>query len=76
VAVSAEIDDLGEFSQAFPSSTPLAERAGALLAGPLAAKRMLAAFYSGERLMSVAARRDWVEPDVAPLRVESVLGIS
>jgi hypothetical protein len=73
---AAYVQLLSQFNQAYPSSTSLAERAGVLLAGPLAAKRMLAAFYSGERLMSTAARQDWVEPDVAPLRVESVLGIS
>jgi hypothetical protein len=35
---------------------------------------MLFTFYSRERLMSVEARARWVEPDLAPLRIEAVLG--
>jgi hypothetical protein len=38
-----------------------------LLSGPVAAKDVLLGFYSKERLASVAARRAWVEPDLAPL---------
>jgi len=44
-----------------------ADCAQALLAGPLAAKKALLTYYSAKNLMSVAARRGWVEPDVAPL---------
>jgi adenylate kinase family enzyme len=43
-----------------------------LLEGPLAARDMLLAFYSRERLMSVEARAAWVEPDVAPLELSAV----
>jgi hypothetical protein len=42
---------------------PAAECAQALLASPLAARDALLTFYSKERLMSVAARREWMEPD-------------
>lgn len=37
--------------------------AQALLASPLARRDALLTFYSKERLMSVAARREWVEAD-------------
>jgi hypothetical protein len=39
----------------------------ALLASPLAARDVLMRHYSKATLMSVAARRGWVEPDLAPL---------
>ena len=35
---------------------------------------MLFTFYSRERLQSVEARARWVEPDLAPLRLDAVLG--
>jgi hypothetical protein len=35
----------------------------ALLQSPLASKEWPLRFYSSERLFSVAARRDWIEPD-------------
>jgi hypothetical protein len=43
------------------------ECARAVLASPLAARNALLAFYSTERLFSVAARREWLEPDLRPL---------
>ena len=47
--------------------TPLGDVVADALGGPLAAKDMLLAFYSRERLMSTEARAAWVEPDLAPL---------
>ena len=44
----------------------LAQRVGALLASPLAHKNALLAYYSKERLMSVAARGEWSGPDLKP----------
>lgn len=41
--------------------------ARAVLASPLAARDALLAFYSEDRLLSVAARRGWVGPDRRPL---------
>jgi hypothetical protein len=41
--------------------------ARALLSSPLAQRDALFNYYSTALLMSVAARRDWVEPDVRPL---------
>jgi hypothetical protein len=39
----------------------------ALLASPLAESRWPLTFYSSERLFSVAARQEWVGPDLEPL---------
>jgi len=39
----------------------------AVLAGPLAGKTALLRYYSKERLVSVPARKGWVEPDIEPL---------
>ena len=38
-----------------------------LLSSPLAERDALFNYYSKDRLMSVAARRDWVEPDLCAL---------
>ena len=51
------------------SGIAAAECAQALLAGPLAEKTALFRYYSQERLMSVSARKGWVEPDIASLRI-------
>jgi hypothetical protein len=58
---------IAEFLAARPPEKTTAECAQALLASPLAEREALLAYYSKERLMSVAARRDWIEPDRAPL---------
>jgi hypothetical protein len=44
-----------------------------LLDSPLAEKRMLSAFYSTDRLMSTTARAQWVEPDLTPLAISTIL---
>lgn len=46
---------------------PLAPVLAALLASPLGQSRWLLAHWSEPRLMSVAARRSWLEPDLVPL---------
>jgi hypothetical protein len=46
---------------------PLAPLLAALLASPLGQSRWLLAHWSEPRLMSVEARRGWLEPDLAPL---------
>ena len=46
---------------------PLAPVLAGLLASPLGQSRWLLAHWSEMRLMSVAARRGWLEPDLAPL---------
>ncbi len=63
---------LAEFLAASAADVPLAERVRRLLAGPLAARDVLLAFYSRERLMSARARAEWVEPDLMALRLSQV----
>ena len=46
---------------------PFEQSVQALLASPLAESRWPLTFYSSERLFSVAARRDWLEPDLRSL---------
>ena len=46
-----------------------------LLQEPLAAKDVLLAFYSRERLTSTEARAAWVEPDLAPLELSAVFDV-
>jgi len=45
----------------------LLELVDALLASPIGPRDWPLRFYSRERLFSVAARRGWVEPDLAPI---------
>jgi len=46
-----------------------ADCAQAVLAGPLAGRTALLRYYSKESLLSVSARKGWVEPDLEPLRL-------
>lgn len=46
---------------------PLAPLLAALLASPLGQSRWLLGHWSEARLMSVEARRGWLEPDLEPL---------
>jgi len=71
---AAYVTLLAAFLEASPPEQPLAARVERLLASPLAERDMLLTFYSRERLMSMDARARWVEPDLAPLRLEAVLG--
>lgn len=47
--------------------TGLKERVNALLMSPMGRRDWPLGFYSRERLFSVAARRDFIAPDLAPL---------
>ena len=47
----------------------LLDAVNALLASEVAPRDWPLRFYSRERLFSVAARRGWVEPDLAPISV-------
>ena len=49
------------------SGASLLELANALLASRYAAKRFPFEYYSRDRLLSVAARRAWLDPDLKPL---------
>jgi hypothetical protein len=64
----AYIQLLAEFLAA-RSERPTAACVQELLASPLAARDALMRYYSKALLMSVRARRGWVEPDLAPLRL-------
>lgn len=55
------------FAAALPADLDDGEAAARLLATPLADRAWPLAFWSRERLFSVAARRGWVAPDLAPL---------
>ncbi len=50
-----------------PSDEAIAEAVNALLTAEQGRRDWPLRFYSRDRLFSVAARRGWVEPDVAPL---------
>jgi hypothetical protein len=63
---------IAAFLAACPPGLPLAARVDRLLTGPLAARDMLFTFYSRERLMSMDARAQWVEPDLAPLHLAAI----
>jgi hypothetical protein len=58
---------IAEFLAGPPEDRTLAERVDTLLASPLAHKNALLEYYSKERLMSVAARREWNGPDLKAL---------
>lgn len=65
-----------ELLSAFPvrlEGAPVADRLTSLLDGPLSDKAVLLTFYSRPRLMSAEARLRWVESDLAPLSLETVL---
>ena len=64
---------LAQYLETCSPELSLGARVQRLLAGPLAGRDMLFTFYSRERLMSVEARAQWLEPDRGPLRVEVVL---
>lgn len=53
-----------------PADIGPAQALAALLASPLGDKDWLFAYWSRARLMSVEARRGWVEPDITPLPAE------
>jgi hypothetical protein len=71
---AAYVTLLAAYLAACSPALPLAARVDRLLAGPLAARDMLFTFYSRERLLSVDARARWVEPDLAPLHLDALLG--
>ena len=58
---------LRDFVARQPAGLPLFEICNRLLASPVAARDFPFRYYSKDRLFSVAARRRWVEPDLAPL---------
>ena len=67
---AAYVTLIAAYLEARPPGLTLDACVERLLASPLAARDMLFAFYSRERLRSVEARARWVEPDLAPLRLD------
>ena len=59
---------LSEFIRTHPE-LPVADCVQAVLASPLAGKTALLRYYSKESLLSVSARKGWVEPDLEALRL-------
>jgi len=59
---------LSEFIRRHPGLA-VADCAQAALASPLAGKTALFRYYAKESLLSVSARKGWVEPDLEPLRL-------
>jgi hypothetical protein len=71
---AAYVTLLAAYLAACPPGLSLDARVERLLASPLAARDMLFTFYSRDRLLSVDARARWVDPDLAPLRLDAALG--
>lgn len=63
---TAYVQLLDAFRSRYPVAT-LEECAGLLLDSPVARPDLLFDYYSRQRLLSVEARRAWVEPDLRPL---------
>jgi hypothetical protein len=59
----ASIRAARRFLDRFPATRPLHEIHDALMASRLGDKRWLLDYWSSERILSVEARRTWVEPD-------------
>jgi hypothetical protein len=68
----AYVQLLAELLARCPPAMPVRARVATIIAGPLADKNVLLNFYSRERLMSPLGRAEWVEPDVAPLRMAAL----
>ncbi len=64
---------LSEFLDGCPKEMPLNERVASVIDSPIADKGVLFKFYSRGRLNSAIGRAAWVEPDLAPLRLATVL---
>lgn len=60
---------VGGFLAANDRGQPLVELVNAFLVSPLGHREALLAYYSREHLFSIAARKRWVEPDLAPIGV-------
>lgn len=62
---------LSSFSDLY-KETDIARRLSILLSSALSDRKALLSFYTSSRLMSAEARMGWVEPDLAPISVESI----
>jgi adenylate kinase family enzyme len=64
---------LAQYLDRRSTDMPLDMQALDLLAGPVAARDVLFTFYSRDRLMSTAARLEWLEPDLAPVHLSDAM---
>lgn len=71
---AAYVTLLAEFAESARSDRDLRDRVVRLLASPLADRKALFTFYSRDRLMSVTARAEWVDPDLIPLSAARLTG--
>ena len=66
------IQAIAAYLARLPSGLPLAEIVAGFLASSFAARGFPLRYWSKDRLMSVEARRVWVEPDLRPLDLENL----
>lgn len=69
----AYVQLLSQFVERCPAEMTLQQRMLSVIDGPLADRNVLLRFYSRDRLMSPLARAEWIEPDLAPLRLSADL---
>lgn len=66
---AAYVQLMADFIRRCPPDMTIQERVASLLRDPLAGRDALLMYYSKPLLMSTRARAEWVEPDLAPLRL-------
>ena len=71
-AVRLQRPGIAAYLARLPSGRPLAEIVAGFLASSFAARGFPLRYWSKDRLMSVEARRVWVEPDLRPLDLENL----
>jgi hypothetical protein len=64
---------IGGYLARLPADAALADLVASFLASPLAPRDLPLRFWSRHRLMSVEARRVWVEPDLAEINLDALL---
>ncbi len=69
----AYVQLLAQFLEGCAHEWSIETRVSRMLGSPLADRQLMLRFYTEPRLMSVEARRGWLEPDIAPLQATGVL---
>ena len=70
---AAYVHLLAEFVSRFSDDVPIGDVVGQLLAGPLADRDALLAFFSRGVLFSPQARAAWIQPDLVPLSLARLI---
>jgi len=70
---AAYVHLISDFVRRCPAGATLEDQVALLLRGPLARRDALLEYYSAPLLMSDRARAEWVEPDLLPLRLATVV---